>query len=170
MGDDPKKSVLNRFNQVHDAKNIFVTDGACFVTQGCYEPTLTIMAISAARRRTPGRRVPAREPCSDEPGKELSRRMWLLRLGSGALLAGCSGIDLPAADPVKLPPGLYQPSIDHLAHVLKPASNRRAAIRAAIFRRGGIPAVANPDRPDARRRTGHAAGSGNHRVDRFDRL
>ena len=30
-----------------DAKNVFVTDGACFVTQGCYEPTLTIMAISA---------------------------------------------------------------------------------------------------------------------------
>ena len=47
MGDDPKKSVLNRFNQVHDVKNVFVTDGACFVTQGCYEPTLTIMAISA---------------------------------------------------------------------------------------------------------------------------
>jgi choline dehydrogenase-like flavoprotein len=46
MGDDPKKSVVNRFNQVHDAKNVFVTDGACFVTQGCYEPTLTIMAIS----------------------------------------------------------------------------------------------------------------------------
>jgi choline dehydrogenase-like flavoprotein len=47
MGDDPKKSVVNRFNQVHDARNVFVTDGACFVTQGCYEPTLTIMAISA---------------------------------------------------------------------------------------------------------------------------
>jgi len=47
MGNDPKKSVVNRFNQVHDVKNLFVTDGACFVTQGCYEPTLTIMAISA---------------------------------------------------------------------------------------------------------------------------
>lgn len=47
MGDDPKKNVLNRFNLVHDAKNVFVTDGACFVSQGCYEPTLTIMAISA---------------------------------------------------------------------------------------------------------------------------
>jgi glucoside 3-dehydrogenase (cytochrome c) catalytic subunit len=46
MGDDPKKSVVNGFNQIHDAKNVFVTDGACFVTQGCYEPTLTIMAIS----------------------------------------------------------------------------------------------------------------------------
>lgn len=47
MGNDPRKSVLNRYNQVHDVKNVFVTDGACFVTQGCYEPTLTIMAISA---------------------------------------------------------------------------------------------------------------------------
>jgi len=47
MGNDPKKSVLNRFNQIHDVKNVFVTDGAAFVTQGCYEPTLTIMAISA---------------------------------------------------------------------------------------------------------------------------
>lgn len=46
MGTDPKKSVLNAFNQVHDVKNVFVTDGASFVTQGCYEPTLTIMAIS----------------------------------------------------------------------------------------------------------------------------
>lgn len=46
MGADPKKSVLNAYNQVHDVKNLFLTDGACFVTQGCYEPTLTIMAIS----------------------------------------------------------------------------------------------------------------------------
>jgi choline dehydrogenase-like flavoprotein len=47
MGKDPKKSVLNAYNQVHDVKNVFVTDAAAFVTQGCYEPTLTIMAISA---------------------------------------------------------------------------------------------------------------------------
>ena len=46
MGNDPTKSVLNSYNQSHDVKNLFVTDGACFVTQGCYEPTLTIMAIS----------------------------------------------------------------------------------------------------------------------------
>ena len=46
MGTNPKNSVLNAYNQVHDAKNVFVTDGAAFVTQGCYEPTLTIMAIS----------------------------------------------------------------------------------------------------------------------------
>jgi len=47
MGRDPKKSVVNGFGQLHDAKNVFVTDGAVFPTQGCYEPTLTIMAISA---------------------------------------------------------------------------------------------------------------------------
>lgn len=46
MGTDPKKSVLNAYNKLHDLKNVFVTDGAAFVTQGCYEPTLTIMAIS----------------------------------------------------------------------------------------------------------------------------
>jgi len=46
MGNDPKTSVLNRFNQIHDVKNVFVTDGAAFVTQSCNEPTLTIMAIS----------------------------------------------------------------------------------------------------------------------------
>jgi choline dehydrogenase-like flavoprotein len=47
MGNDAKKSVVNSFGQLHDMKNVFVTDGAVFVTQGCYEPTLTIMAISA---------------------------------------------------------------------------------------------------------------------------
>lgn len=46
MGTDPKKSVVNAYNCVHDVKNLFVTDGAAFVTQGCYEPTLTIMAVS----------------------------------------------------------------------------------------------------------------------------
>ncbi len=46
MGHDPKTSVVNAYNQVHGVKNLFVTDGACFVTQGCWEPTLTIMAIS----------------------------------------------------------------------------------------------------------------------------
>jgi choline dehydrogenase-like flavoprotein len=47
MGNDPRKSVVDRNCKVHDARNVFVTDGAVFVTQGCYEPTLTIMAISA---------------------------------------------------------------------------------------------------------------------------
>jgi choline dehydrogenase-like flavoprotein len=47
MGDNPEKSVVDRNCKVHDTRNVFVTDGAVFVTQGCYEPTLTIMAISA---------------------------------------------------------------------------------------------------------------------------
>jgi choline dehydrogenase-like flavoprotein len=34
MGSDPKSSVLNRWNQVWDSKNVLVTDGACFVSQG----------------------------------------------------------------------------------------------------------------------------------------
>jgi choline dehydrogenase-like flavoprotein len=47
MGNDPKTSVLNKFNQSWDVKNLFVTDGACFVSQGCQNPTLTMMAITA---------------------------------------------------------------------------------------------------------------------------
>jgi choline dehydrogenase-like flavoprotein len=47
MGNRPEKSVVDRDCKVHDAPNVFVTDGAVFTTQGCYEPTLTIMAISA---------------------------------------------------------------------------------------------------------------------------
>ena len=47
MGNDPQKSVVDRNCKVHDTSNVFVTDGAVFTTQGCYEPTLTIMAISA---------------------------------------------------------------------------------------------------------------------------
>jgi choline dehydrogenase-like flavoprotein len=46
MGNDPKKSVLNKFNQMWDAENVFVTDGACFVSQGCQNPTLTMMALT----------------------------------------------------------------------------------------------------------------------------
>lgn len=47
MGTDPKTSVLNRFNQSWDVKNLFVTDGACFVSIGCQNPTLTMMALTA---------------------------------------------------------------------------------------------------------------------------
>jgi glucoside 3-dehydrogenase (cytochrome c) catalytic subunit len=46
MGDDPKTSVLNKFNQSWDVKNLFVTDGSCFVSQGCQNPTLTMMALT----------------------------------------------------------------------------------------------------------------------------
>jgi choline dehydrogenase-like flavoprotein len=46
MGADPKTSVLNGFCQVHDVKNVFVTDGAPLVTNPDKNPTLTIMALS----------------------------------------------------------------------------------------------------------------------------
>ncbi|MDQ3685850.1 MAG: GMC family oxidoreductase [Acidobacteriota bacterium] len=47
MGDDPKKFVLNKFNQAHDVKNLYVTDGACYVSVANQNPTLTMMAITA---------------------------------------------------------------------------------------------------------------------------
>jgi choline dehydrogenase-like flavoprotein len=46
MGSDPKGSVLNKFNQCWDAKNVFVTDGASFVSSACQNPTLTILALT----------------------------------------------------------------------------------------------------------------------------
>ena len=46
MGNDPKKSVLDAFNQTHDVKNVFVMDGASFVSSGCQNPTLTMMAVT----------------------------------------------------------------------------------------------------------------------------
>lgn len=46
MGDNPKTSVLNKWNQSHDVKNLFVMDGSSFVTGGAQNPTLTIMALA----------------------------------------------------------------------------------------------------------------------------
>ena len=46
MGTDPKKSVLTPYNQTHDVKNLFVMDGASFVSSACQNPTLTMMAIT----------------------------------------------------------------------------------------------------------------------------
>jgi choline dehydrogenase-like flavoprotein len=46
MGDDPKTSALNKYCQAHDVKNLFVGDGACFVTGPDKNPTLTITALS----------------------------------------------------------------------------------------------------------------------------
>jgi len=46
MGLDPKSSVVDRDNQLHDVRNVFVMDGACFVSSGCQNPTLTMMAIA----------------------------------------------------------------------------------------------------------------------------
>ena len=66
-----------------------------------------------------------KKPCEEASGTGLTRREWLLSLGSAVVLSGYSGAPMeatqetqsgPAAD--LLPPGLYLPSPDHLAHAL----------------------------------------------------
>ncbi len=47
MGRDPKTSVLNAYNQVHEVKNVFVTDGAAMTSASCVNPSLTYMALTA---------------------------------------------------------------------------------------------------------------------------
>jgi choline dehydrogenase-like flavoprotein len=47
MGREPQTSVLNAHNQVWDAPNVFVTDGACMTSSACQNPSLTYMAITA---------------------------------------------------------------------------------------------------------------------------
>ncbi len=47
MGKDPTTSMLNKFNQLHACKNVFVTDGACMTSVGNQNPSLTFMAITA---------------------------------------------------------------------------------------------------------------------------
>ncbi len=47
MGQDPKTSMLNKWNQLHDCKNVVVSDGACMTSTGSQNPTLTFMAITA---------------------------------------------------------------------------------------------------------------------------
>ncbi|MES2276731.1 MAG: GMC family oxidoreductase [Bacteroidota bacterium] len=47
MGADPKTSVLNKWNQMHDVPNVFITDGSCMVSTACQNPSLTYMALTA---------------------------------------------------------------------------------------------------------------------------
>jgi choline dehydrogenase-like flavoprotein len=47
MGRDPKTSVLNGFNQMHEVPNVFVTDGAFMTSAACHNPSLTYMALTA---------------------------------------------------------------------------------------------------------------------------
>jgi choline dehydrogenase-like flavoprotein len=47
MGRDPRTSVLNAFNQLHEVKNVFVTDGSCMTSSSCVNPSLTYMALTA---------------------------------------------------------------------------------------------------------------------------
>lgn len=47
MGRDPKTSVLNSFNQMHEVPNVFLTDGSCMTSGSCVNPSLTYMALTA---------------------------------------------------------------------------------------------------------------------------
>ena len=47
MGHDPKTSVLNKYNQVWDAKNVYVTDGSFMTSGSCVNPSLSYMAFTA---------------------------------------------------------------------------------------------------------------------------
>ncbi|MPS69630.1 GMC oxidoreductase [Novosphingobium aerophilum] len=47
MGKDPRRSVLNKYNQAHDVPNLFITDGSAMASSGCQNPSLTYMALSA---------------------------------------------------------------------------------------------------------------------------
>jgi choline dehydrogenase-like flavoprotein len=47
MGKEPKSSVLNEFNQMHEVKNVFITDGSCMTSSSCVNPSLTYMALTA---------------------------------------------------------------------------------------------------------------------------
>lgn len=47
MGKDPKNSVLNEWNQMHEVPNVFITDGSCMTSGSCVNPSLTYMALTA---------------------------------------------------------------------------------------------------------------------------
>ena len=47
MGKDPKTSMLNKWNQLHACKNVFVTDGSCMTSTSTQNPSLTYMAMTA---------------------------------------------------------------------------------------------------------------------------
>jgi choline dehydrogenase-like flavoprotein len=47
MGHNPNTSVLNKWNQMHEVSNVFVTDGACMTSAGTQNPSITYMALAA---------------------------------------------------------------------------------------------------------------------------
>lgn len=47
MGLDPKTSVLNKWNQMHEVPNVFITDGSCMTSSSCVNPSATYMALTA---------------------------------------------------------------------------------------------------------------------------
>jgi Gluconate 2-dehydrogenase subunit 3 len=64
---------------------------------------------------------------------EVNRRRWLLQLSATVTLSGLSGMDLGAEPESELPPGVYEPSLNHLAHVLKPEARNAQPYRLQFF-------------------------------------
>ncbi|GIS93419.1 MAG: hypothetical protein CM1200mP22_06560 [Dehalococcoidia bacterium] len=46
MGEDPTKSVVDRWGRTHDVPNLFIIDGSIFTTSACVNPTTTIQALA----------------------------------------------------------------------------------------------------------------------------
>lgn len=59
MGHDPNTSLLNRWNQLHQCQNVFVTDGACMTSVGNQNPSLTFMALTARAADHAGKEMKA---------------------------------------------------------------------------------------------------------------
>ena len=47
MGHDPRTSVLNKWNQMHEVPNVFITDGSCMTSSATQNPSITYMALTA---------------------------------------------------------------------------------------------------------------------------
>ena len=91
MGADPKQSVVNRFNQLHDAPNVFVTDGACMASTACQNPSLTYMALTARAADVRDRRARGRPAASSlgELAHELEAHRLADRDRSGRSRSAC---------------------------------------------------------------------------------
>ncbi len=93
MGNDPKTSVVNQFQQSHDVKNLFVVDGSTHVNASCSESDLDDYGSVLALLRSPGRSVEERRSVMTS---ELNRRELIQLLSAAALSAPLA---LPAPDP-----------------------------------------------------------------------
>jgi choline dehydrogenase-like flavoprotein len=56
MGKDPKTSMLNKWNQFHNCKNVIVTDGACMTSTSTQNPSITFMALAARAAKVESRK------------------------------------------------------------------------------------------------------------------
>jgi len=60
MGNDPAKSVIDRYHRTHDIPNLFISDGSAFTSPGSANPTLTIVALALRQADFIGKQMAAR--------------------------------------------------------------------------------------------------------------